>query len=783
MVFKEIREITESLAQSKKVIRFYNVVYEYLLCKYRPFLEQTVAPENRAMLPSSVLDRMESGNQFEARRIVELVDACRVNGTPFAYVAGDVFDLETKNQKRHIMQILSKAPEYQSFALAFDGDMMWLSRKSSAKTALSVDQALEAAANAGRVFVVAFNSYHDIEDKVSRDIAKRDVEIQTVQVMSDGIDAMKHGKQGSIIIGARLPRTYVVELDADLVGEPDLLVPVSEKATYTSVDYKDSSVFDTSTRTIEWVAAPATTPSLDNAVVTNLGRGVLRKKQRLQLAHYYLMLKPLCEALGTESTPYAGIIGRQGVAVYADVTEAMFGRGKNNLKSTMDLYLSTVAASQAVDDLGRIFLIDPDIEVPLDVGPAKKTVCTECVFRHQCAQERKETSHLTLHPDLGELDSLELAEALPAPTLKALAYAEPAALTQSIIDNNVKRFGQTPEPIHAKVQILIDGARAIMQDKTYRRRSQTRVPTLEAVVEIHPDFENNNNPMANGAVKAGHWFQTGWMLKRGLDTADADVNVRYNCRWSDGTADGESKMFASFWSAMKKAEQDGSTLYYEIRNQRGAEAVSELALDSEDSIDASMVKYGVDSIDELEIAIGNEEMAGIVPFRAFVYSPAELRILRAKAREHAGQPGIPSLEEIDEWFTPSREGRPESAKVVDLLAFVKTYLHIPRSDRRLKTIAPYVGHYWTADDPNGLAATYKADTMYATTDPEAREEARSWLWKYNKDDCVANLAVRRWIDSVTFKDVAQLDAEGVYSMRFPRRALRRRQHENDLTLF
>src|SRR5690606_17968588 len=113
----------------------------------------------------------------------------------------------------------------------------------------------------------------------------------------------------------------------------------------------------------------------------------------------------------------------------------------------------------------------------------------------QCAREREEIKHLSLHPDLADSKAMEIAEVLPAPTLTALAYSDPDTLAESIIDRGVKGFGQSREHVEGKVVHLIDQARTLSVGKAYRRRTRSRIPRLEAVIEVHFDIENNNDAM------------------------------------------------------------------------------------------------------------------------------------------------------------------------------------------------------------------------------------------------------------------------------------------------
>lgn len=775
---RDLTALVESLAADRKVITFYDVVYNYLLCPYMVFLDQVVPEEERAPLPASLIERFAAGNRFERKSIGELIWAQTQAGKPVSFPAGEFRYLVNEDPVEAVRLAFKSAPTFRSFGLVVDGVFHSLPDDGRKRNPLVQRLASEAS----QILLVAYDDFHSIEDDAARRAHKDQVSSDTVAALAAGVAAMKAGSPAPLIIGPRLPRVYVKELDANLIGEPDLLVPVPSALTYTAVDYKDASVLESSTRVEEWHLSPATDPFFESGVASDeLGAGVLQKKQRLQLFHYYLMLGPLMEALGTEATPWAAIIGRQGVAVWSDLTAGVYGRSKRNRKSPADIYLEAVPASEEVAELGRLFSSGVDIELPAQLGPAKNAACAECPFRRHCEEERRRNGgHLTLHPDMGVEKALNLGDVLATPSLEGLAYEDPAELTRKIIDGEVKGFGKLPEEIHPRVSYLVDGARAILKNKVYRRRDQSRVPTLEAVVEVHLDLENNNNPMADGKVAANHWFQTGYVTKKGLDKVSDKVTTRYTCRFTDGTPEAEADMLRAFWASMHRLRSEAKEMYEAIVVEQGELAFERLQMKGEEAVEAAFNRLGIDSLEKLKEALGREALSGIVPFRIFVYSPAEFRIMRAKAAEHADFPGVPSVEDVEALFQLATPGRPESAVAVDLCAFVETYLHLPLPDRRLKTVAPYVGHYWDVDDPNGLAATYKAEVMFTNPGSEEAEESREWLWLYNKADCMANLEVRRWIDSTPFKGVEQLDAEGIFRTRFPRRAARR---VKDLTLF
>ncbi len=75
----------------------------------------------------------------------------------------------------------------------------------------------------------------------------------------------------------------------------------------------------------------------------------------------------------------------------------------------------------------------------------------------------------------------------------------------------------------------------------------------------------------------------------------------------------------------------------------------------------------------------------------------------------------------------------------------------------LKTIAPLSGHTWSVDDPGGGVSMVKhLDAGNESLPHEAREEAKQWLFDYNRGDVEATLRIREWLgrEGATWPEVA-----------------------------
>ncbi|QMV84360.1 TM0106 family RecB-like putative nuclease [Corynebacterium hindlerae] len=118
-------------------------------------------------------------------------------------------------------------------------------------------------------------------------------------------------------------------------------------------------------------------------------------------------------------------------------------------------------------------------------------------------------------------------------------------------------------------------------------------------------------------------------------------------------------------------------------------------------------------------------------FGAFCYSNhGENHWLRSAARRFAGQPGVPSLEEVEDFI-----GAPYW---IDIFQLVRKQFLGPFG-LGLKVIAPAAGYNYHVDvDGESSVNLYLAAASGAT---DAREE----LLQYNEDDCRATAAVREWL--------------------------------------
>ena len=139
-------------------------------------------------------------------------------------------------------------------------------------------------------------------------------------------------------------------------------------------------------------------------------------------------------------------------------------------------------------------------------------------------------------------------------------------------------------------------------------------------------------------------------------------------------------------------------------------------------------------------------------FAAYCYSrSAEERWLRSTPRRYPDQPGMPTVADVAEFCA--------SAQWVDLYAEIRALFVVPGS-MRLKALAPVAGFGWRDPEPGGenSMAWYRAAVGADTGLPDAMMADR--VLRYNEDDVLATLALRRWITERAHDVPTVADLEG-----------------------
>jgi predicted RecB family nuclease len=124
-------------------------------------------------------------------------------------------------------------------------------------------------------------------------------------------------------------------------------------------------------------------------------------------------------------------------------------------------------------------------------------------------------------------------------------------------------------------------------------------------------------------------------------------------------------------------------------------------------------------------------------FKAFYYSDAENRCMRALAKRHVGKAGIPSAEQVEELIA--------SDDWVDLLKVLTDNTIWPTETMGLKDCAKYVKFAWRDEDANGGASVTWYQQAIAATTIEERQAAIARILDYNEDDVEATFVIREWL--------------------------------------
>jgi predicted RecB family nuclease len=126
-------------------------------------------------------------------------------------------------------------------------------------------------------------------------------------------------------------------------------------------------------------------------------------------------------------------------------------------------------------------------------------------------------------------------------------------------------------------------------------------------------------------------------------------------------------------------------------------------------------------------------------FAAYCYNEhAENRWMLASARRFPGEPGMPTVAEVEEFIT--------APHWVDLFALVGEWF-LCAHGKGLKRIAPAAGFCWR-DDEAGGETSLRADREAVGLDGAAPDpEQRRRLLEYNADDVAATRVLREWMCS------------------------------------
>ena len=537
------------------------------------------------------------------------------------------------------------------------------------------------------------------------------------------IAAMDRGVR--LIWNARLPRSF----ETSRTGEPDALIRVGGRRkanghwAYVPVDVKNHRTLAEAVTVRERLCSTLEAPGLEAAQPsTVLGGGKMHLKDLMQLAHYTRMLEELGRSVEEGSTRYGAIIGKEQILAWADLDEGDYrhvdaARGTTRTMSPIEIYDQEFALRRRIIRRAVARGIDPSL-TPL-VGPENKQECRECPWRTVCHDELVDGDHVTLLAGMTPLraqvfyqlgiytiaavagldwptavlvddqpvDVLELiAEAReldPAAVSTRATGVHAAAFTRAGVRTNgdLARLDPTTAQFSGlkphRLADMIDQARVYKVNRVFRRRGVAHVEVPQVAVEFDIDMENG----ANDIIYL--WGVKVTTRSRGTVSSEYRPFADFS-----GTPEGEARVFAEFWAFLT----------------------------------------------ETRARTRDQHLGG---FRAYFYSPAETRCLRALAKKHRGHPGVPPLEEV--------EALVASGEWVDLSTVLQANTLWPTEDLGLKSLAKFVKFAWRDEDANGGASVTWYDQVLAASTEEERRDAIDRILDYNEDDVTATYTLREWL--------------------------------------
>ncbi len=568
-----------------------------------------------------------------------------------------------------------------------------------------------------------------------------------VRVEESRADARRAATVAAMDAGARL--IFGGELPLDVtgcrVGKPDVLIRAEYSKgrwTYRAADIKSHHAIQDreGERLPAALVASLARPWRECAVESpERSANLAHRDDWLQLAHYQRMLQACGRA--APGVAWGAVLGTEREVVWVDLDRACWQpwdekrRASRPLESTLERYdfefafrLSIIAAARAT----------PGAKGP---PPVKIGECAECDWRDYCARELEAKDDVSLLPRIGwrgwalhrdhgigsrrELASLDwrtadliaqgvdvidfiekaervapetpVSELLPVRRSRQAAKLAAAGIDRASDAKRVcPRTAAYGDRSPTSLPEQIDQARAACEARPFRRRDVNHVKVPRGDVEVDVDMEN--------APDGGVYLWGALVTTRLSQTGVGRDGYWPFCTWESirERVEQEAMIFAAFWGWL-------TTIRAEVEQQGRS-------------------------------------------FRAYCYSAAaaENKQLTALAQRHAGQPGVPTVADVDAFI--------DSAVWVDLEATVKKQI-ITGGSTGLKSAARLAGFRWRDDDAGGDNSLVWYRDALAGSDAASREANRKRLLAYNEDDVRATLRLREWLtaDASTLTNIAVLD--------------------------
>lgn len=532
-------------------------------------------------------------------------------------------------------------------------------------------------------------------------------EVLTMQLLADPGDV-------HVVWNARLPQQF----DTHRTGEPDALIrygTVDNVVRWLPVDAKDHAVLEGSRKSPAQLVSPLLSPHPNDAQHVNLGAGVPRKSDALQLAHYQRML----EFLGHHAVGnLGGIIGRSDGILWVSLDEAVYKHPELGYVDALSYYDHEFNR--------RVRIAEAAIQGAALTGPEWKSECHSCPWRTTCHDELAiDLDHITLLPGI----TPPRAQAHYAQGVRSRAQlARLQHRTAVLVDAGID------------VESLIDWADDVAPDAAVigdweMVRAAGKVDALaETQTAVAADVAQLHRPTAAYSGTKPH------QLARSID--QARVTVTGTAHRARGVESVEIRR-SSYEQDFDIEDAHGFVYLIGVRTSGRKRVGEDIKTRSEYR---EFVTWGTTAEDEANVfaafwdyITGSQAYArsNRYGYRAYHFGHHEPSTFRSLAERHAGHPGVPTVDQVAAFFA--------SKNVIDMHTVLSRQLIWPTESMSLKDIAAFVQFRWRDDTPGGDNSMAWYESAINDPDAQVRAENRQRLIEYNADDCAAQVAIRDFL--------------------------------------
>jgi RNase_H superfamily len=511
--------------------------------------------------------------------------------------------------------------------------------------------------------------------------------------------AMETGAR--LVIGGRL----APDLTGRRVGEPDVLVAADSG--YRPVDVKHHRTLS------DAPGQPAPSSPLEAPFLAAARDGPPARKRRedmLQLAHYQRMLE--VAGMAPDDGRFGGIIGVEGIVTWHDLDARIWltpsASGQRKRRSTMEVYDFEFDFRLDIIAVARRHQADPEV-TPL-VVPVRITECPQCPWREHCGPLLEAGSgdvslipnvgwrQWRIHRDHGVQDRASLA-ALDHRTAELVSAGTDL---RPLLAQLGRAPGDTPVAdvlggrSQARVARLAAAGITVLRD-ALTLEAQTASYCDEPMSDLSQQID-----LARAALGDSPAYRRRSVGSVRVPRGEVEVDVDM-----ENTEDG-----VYLWGATVTTAGQGSE-YHPFCTWEPLTAVTKAAL---------FARFW-NWLSDLRRRAAQDDLT----LRAYCYnSSAE----NSQMRRNGAAAGV--AQEVEDFIA--------SPQWVDLFRVFDSQL-ITGSATGLKAVAPLAGFSWSVDDPGGGESMLRYDDAVGGS-----SAARAWLLAYNRDDTMATLALREWLD-------------------------------------